>query len=214
MISQLEICQFSRSFISAVRIRISIDVLRQWNEYLRYQMLYSFGYLVYIYHTHTSQHLLPLPTFETKIANPSSVILLSMSRFNLIRLVFASLHVEQLQPQFKESSVYQHSDYHRYQQIPCVLPLLFHNNRYYRNYSLRTMSTQTSSHSAQDQPTINPAVPDDIPLSSCPPKARKRFAPLDENTPNLTNAPKLKGVVFDVDGTLWYIYFFYIYISL
>lgn len=34
-----------------------------------------------------------------------------------------------------------------------------------------------------------------------PPRPR-RFAPLDPSIPNANNAPKLKGVVFDVDGTL------------
>lgn len=34
-----------------------------------------------------------------------------------------------------------------------------------------------------------------------PPRPR-RFAPLDPSIPNSNNAPKLKGVVFDVDGTL------------
>jgi hypothetical protein len=31
----------------------------------------------------------------------------------------------------------------------------------------------------------------------------RRFAPLDPSKPNVHNAPHLKGVVFDVDGTLW-----------
>jgi hypothetical protein len=37
----------------------------------------------------------------------------------------------------------------------------------------------------------------------------KRFAPLDPTIPNETNAPPLKGIVFDVDGTLWYVWFLY-----
>lgn len=31
----------------------------------------------------------------------------------------------------------------------------------------------------------------------------KRFAPLDPVKGNLHKAPPLKGIVFDVDGTLW-----------
>lgn len=33
----------------------------------------------------------------------------------------------------------------------------------------------------------------------------KRFAPLDPQKGNLSGAPPLKGIVFDVDGTLWYV---------
>ena len=36
-------------------------------------------------------------------------------------------------------------------------------------------------------------------------KGIKRFAPLDPAKPNKDNAPPLKGIVFDVDGTLWYV---------
>ena len=32
----------------------------------------------------------------------------------------------------------------------------------------------------------------------------KRFAPLDPQKSNSVGAPPLKGIVFDVDGTLWY----------
>lgn len=32
----------------------------------------------------------------------------------------------------------------------------------------------------------------------------KRFAPLDPQKRNAAGAPPLKGIVFDVDGTLWY----------
>ena len=32
----------------------------------------------------------------------------------------------------------------------------------------------------------------------------KRFAPLDPQQSNPVGAPPLKGIVFDVDGTLWY----------
>ena len=32
----------------------------------------------------------------------------------------------------------------------------------------------------------------------------KRFAPLDPREGNAAGAPPLKGIVFDVDGTLWY----------
>ena len=53
------------------------------------------------------------------------------------------------------------------------------------------------------QPPINPTIPDNIPLSEYPPTMRRRFAPLNPDVPNHTNAPRLKGVVFDVDGTLW-----------
>lgn len=34
----------------------------------------------------------------------------------------------------------------------------------------------------------------------------KRFAPLDPVKANPHNAPPLKGIVFDVDGTLWYVF--------
>ena len=33
----------------------------------------------------------------------------------------------------------------------------------------------------------------------------KRFAPLDPVKANPYKAPQLKGIVFDVDGTLWYV---------
>ena len=32
----------------------------------------------------------------------------------------------------------------------------------------------------------------------------RRFAPLDPQKSNPAGAPPLKGIVFDVDGTLWY----------
>ena len=35
----------------------------------------------------------------------------------------------------------------------------------------------------------------------------KRFAPLDPRKSNGSGAPLLKGIVFDVDGTLWYVLF-------
>ena len=34
-------------------------------------------------------------------------------------------------------------------------------------------------------------------------KEPRRFAPLKEGVVNTGGAPKLKGIVFDVDGTLW-----------
>ena len=34
-------------------------------------------------------------------------------------------------------------------------------------------------------------------------RAAKRFAPLDPTIANSAGAPQLKGIVFDVDGTLW-----------
>ena len=34
----------------------------------------------------------------------------------------------------------------------------------------------------------------------------KRFAPLDPQKDNAAGAPPLKGIVFDVDGTLWYVF--------
>lgn len=34
-------------------------------------------------------------------------------------------------------------------------------------------------------------------------RAAKRFAPLDLNIHNSAKAPLLRGIVFDVDGTLW-----------
>lgn len=40
-------------------------------------------------------------------------------------------------------------------------------------------------------------------MSSEPKRAAKRFAPLDPNVENSAGAPPLKGIVFDVDGTLW-----------
>jgi hypothetical protein len=36
----------------------------------------------------------------------------------------------------------------------------------------------------------------------------KRFAPLDTSKGNEAGAPTLKGIVFDVDGTLWYVLIF------
>jgi len=36
------------------------------------------------------------------------------------------------------------------------------------------------------------------------PKRSRRFAPLNPEKASKSNAPKLKGIVFDVDGTLWY----------
>lgn len=35
----------------------------------------------------------------------------------------------------------------------------------------------------------------------------KRFAPLSPQKDNVFGAPTLKGIVFDVDGTLWYVPF-------
>ena len=37
------------------------------------------------------------------------------------------------------------------------------------------------------------------------PRPPKRFAPLDPHGSGVAGAPVLKGVVFDVDGTLWYV---------
>jgi len=34
-------------------------------------------------------------------------------------------------------------------------------------------------------------------------KAPRRFAPLKEGVVDTKDVPKLKGIVFDVDGTLW-----------
>ena len=34
-------------------------------------------------------------------------------------------------------------------------------------------------------------------------KRPRRFAPLNPDVPNEDDAPRLKGIVFDVDGTLW-----------
>ncbi|KAF8461944.1 HAD-like domain-containing protein [Kalaharituber pfeilii] len=52
-------------------------------------------------------------------------------------------------------------------------------------------------------PTENPTIPDNIPLvARSKLRARKRFAPLDPTKPNPSNAPPLKGIVFDFDGTL------------
>ena len=33
----------------------------------------------------------------------------------------------------------------------------------------------------------------------------RRFAPLDPARTHESDAPQLKGIVFDVDGTLWYV---------
>jgi hypothetical protein len=33
----------------------------------------------------------------------------------------------------------------------------------------------------------------------------RRFAPLNPDIKNEADAPTLKGIVFDVDGTLWYV---------
>ena len=40
-------------------------------------------------------------------------------------------------------------------------------------------------------------------------KTPKRFAPLHPETRNEHAAPPLKGIVFDVDGTLWYVMSFF-----
>lgn len=37
------------------------------------------------------------------------------------------------------------------------------------------------------------------------PARPRRFAPLRQDA-DTSDAPKLKGIVFDVDGTLWYVY--------
>ena len=45
-------------------------------------------------------------------------------------------------------------------------------------------------------------------MSQMPRRAPKRFAPLDpQRGGGGSGAPKLKGIVFDVDGTLWYVWF-------
>lgn len=45
-------------------------------------------------------------------------------------------------------------------------------------------------------------------MSQTPRRAPKRFAPLDpQRGGGGSGAPKLKGIVFDVDGTLWYVWF-------
>jgi hypothetical protein len=36
-------------------------------------------------------------------------------------------------------------------------------------------------------------------------RAAKRFAPLDPRIANSAGFPQLKGIVFDMDGTLWYV---------
>ncbi|RPB27825.1 HAD-like protein [Terfezia boudieri ATCC MYA-4762] len=64
------------------------------------------------------------------------------------------------------------------------------------------MSTIHPTSDPPAQSPINPTVPDNIPLSELPPRTRRRFAPLNPDIPNDINAPRLKGVVFDVDGTL------------
>jgi hypothetical protein len=33
----------------------------------------------------------------------------------------------------------------------------------------------------------------------------RRFAPLNPDTTHGQDLPKLKGIIFDVDGTLWYV---------
>lgn len=35
---------------------------------------------------------------------------------------------------------------------------------------------------------------------------QRRFAPLNADVKNDSGAPELKGIVFDVDGTLWYVF--------
>lgn len=46
--------------------------------------------------------------------------------------------------------------------------------------------------------------------STSTPKARenRRFAPLDPGARHGQDLPRLKGIVFDVDGTLWYDFLF------
>jgi len=46
------------------------------------------------------------------------------------------------------------------------------------------------------------------------PKRPRRFAPLNPQLAEKSDAPKLKGIVFDVDGTLWYVRFHPIFVSL
>ena len=41
----------------------------------------------------------------------------------------------------------------------------------------------------------------------------KRFAPLDPQRSGGSGAPPLKGIVFDVDGTLWYVCFAVLWVS-
>lgn len=36
------------------------------------------------------------------------------------------------------------------------------------------------------------------------PLRQRRFAPLNPERKNESDAPALEGIVFDVDGTLWY----------
>lgn len=38
---------------------------------------------------------------------------------------------------------------------------------------------------------------------------QRRFAPLNPEKRGESDAPSLGGIVFDVDGTLWYFYLFY-----
>lgn len=43
-------------------------------------------------------------------------------------------------------------------------------------------------------------------MSTIPPKTPRWFAPLKVGGDEIAErAPKLEGVVFDVDGTLWYV---------
>lgn len=45
-------------------------------------------------------------------------------------------------------------------------------------------------------------------MSSVPipgyPLRQRRFASLDPGQKGISDAPSLKGIIFDVDGTLWY----------
>lgn len=42
-------------------------------------------------------------------------------------------------------------------------------------------------------------------IGSLPQQPQRRFAPLNADVKNDAEAPVLKGIVFDVDGTLWYV---------
>ena len=42
-------------------------------------------------------------------------------------------------------------------------------------------------------------------MAQVPIKRQRRFAPLDPQLSEKSNTPRLKGIVFDVDGTLWFV---------
>ena len=118
-----------------------------------------------------------------------------------MHVVYACVHMYSTYPSMPHQNVLKH--------FSSGASALLFNPRiaFLRKLGLRAsnMSTMPPIADLAAQPPINPTVPDSIPPSGRPPRTTRRFAPLNPDVPNHTNAPRLKGVVFDVDGTLWYL---------